>query len=91
MANLKASKKDIRRIKRRNEQNGQQRARLRTFHKKVYKLVEEGKLEEAEKIARVYERFLDRAGRTHLVHPRNAARKKSRLALLLNKAKKAAA
>ena len=81
MANIKSSKKDIRRIKKRNEQNVQKRSRLRTYYKKIQKLVAEGKLEEARKVFQTYSQFLDRAGRTHLIHPRQADRRKSRAAL----------
>lgn len=89
MANIKSSKKDIRRIKRRNEQNVQKRSRLRTFYKKIQALIAEGKQEEAQKAFVVYTRFLDRAGRTSLIHRRQANRRKSRVALLMNRAKKA--
>ncbi|MCB1307851.1 MAG: 30S ribosomal protein S20 [Leptospiraceae bacterium] len=86
MANLKSSKKDIRRTKKRRVQNSMQRARLRTYDKKVRALMAAGNLEDARTQFGIYSRFLDRAGRVHLIHPRQADRRKSRMALLLNKA-----
>lgn len=86
MANLKSSKKDIRRTIKRRERNSQQKARLRTYDKKVRKLVEEGNLDEARTVFQTYTSFLDRAGKTRLIHPGNADRKKSRIHLLIEKA-----
>lgn len=90
MANLQASKKDIRRIKRRRERNIPQRSRLRTLGKEVYNLVAEGELEKAQKVLSVYYRYLDRAGRKNLIPPGRAQRYKSRATILLNEARKVA-
>lgn len=87
MANIKSQKKDIRRIKKRNAANVQKRSRLRTYYKKIEALLAEGKTDEAQKIFVLYTRFLDRAGRTSLIHRRQADRRKSRIALMMNKAK----
>lgn len=86
MANLKSSIIEIRKIKKRTIQNAQKRARLRTYDKKVRNLVSEGNLEEAAKQFKVYASFLDRAGKTNLIHHRKADRKKSRIQKLINKA-----
>ena len=85
MANLKASKKDIRKSAKRRELNRYQRARLRTFDKKVRKLAEEGQQDEARKAFQEFTIYLDRAGRRNLIHPKQADRRKSRIALLLNR------
>ena len=87
MANIKSSKKDIRRIKTRHEQNVQKRSRLRTYYKKIVQALAEGKQEDAQKAFVLYTRYLDRAGRTNLIHRRQADRKKSRVALLMNRSK----
>lgn len=86
MANIKSSKKDIRRTRKRQERNAVQRSRLRTYDKKVRKLAEEGKLDEAREAFKAYTTFLDRAGKTNLIHHARASRKKSRIAAVLNKA-----
>ncbi len=85
MANLKASKKDIRRSKRRRLYNVPQISRMRTLYKKILRLAIEGNIEEARKVFSEYGRHLDRIGRKHIIHPSQAARRKSRVALLLNK------
>lgn len=85
MANIQSAKKDVRRTRKRNLQNSQHRARLRTFDKRIRSLVEEGKVEDAQKAFRDYTRFLDRAGKRNLIHWKQADRKKSRIALLINK------
>jgi small subunit ribosomal protein S20 len=85
VANIKSSKKDVRRIKRRNALNVQQRSRLRTYDKKIRRLVGEGNLTEARSQFSVYSGLLDRAGRRHLIHASQADRRKSRMAQLLNR------
>jgi len=87
VANINASKKDIRKSRRRKILNSQQKSRLRTFDKKVRSLVEDGNISEAEQVFKTYASFLDRAGKTNLIHHCTADRKKSRIAMLLNKAK----
>ncbi|MBE7440115.1 MAG: 30S ribosomal protein S20 [Spirochaetales bacterium] len=86
MANIKSAEKDIRRTARRNERNSSQRTRLRTFNKKVLSLVAAGKLDEARTAYQTMSSLLDRAGKTGLIHHRQADRKKSRLAKLIHKA-----
>lgn len=85
MANIRSSKKDIRRSLKRKDANTAQRSRLRNFDKKIRALVAAGKTEDAQKEFRVFTTYLDRAGRTNLIHHRQAARRKSRIALLLSK------
>jgi len=86
VANIKSSKKDSRRIERRRALNRPQKTRLRTLQKKILKLVAENKLDEARETFRSYTTYLDRAGKRNLIHHRQADRKKSRMALFLNKA-----
>lgn len=84
VANIKSSKKDIRRTERRRTLNAQQKARLRTFDKKVRNLVAEGKTDEAKEAFRLFSAIVDRAGKRNLIHHRQADRRKSRLAHLVN-------
>ena len=86
MANIQASKKDIRRSGKRRIWNSEKRARLRTFDKKIRALVKDNKLDEAKETLKQYSVYLDRAGQKHLIHPRQADRRKSRMQLLVNKA-----
>ncbi len=85
MANTKSAKKEMRKNARRRDLNSAQRARLRTFDKRVRKLVAEGKAEEASALFRVFSAYLDRAGKRNLIHHRQADRRKSRVAVLINK------
>ena len=84
MANIKSAKKEIRKSKKRREQNSNERSRLRTFDKKIRQLLSEKKLEEAGKEYKVFSSYLDRAGKKNLSHPKQADRRKSRMAHLLN-------
>ncbi len=91
MANIKSAKKEMRKAIKRRIQNSQQKSRLRTLDKKIRTLVAEGNLAEAKTVYTEYSSYLDRAGKTNLIHHKKADRKKSRLALFLNKAEKASA
>lgn len=85
MANTKQAKKEVRKSGKRRVQNSQQRARLRTLDKQIRELARDGKTEEARAAFRAYEALLDRAGKTHLIHPRQADRRKSRMAHVISK------
>lgn len=79
MANTKSAKKRIRQTEKRTEHNRQYRASARTYVKKARRLIEEGKLDEAEVAANQAYKTLDKAARKRVVHPGNAARRKGRL------------
>jgi len=85
MPNINSVKKDVRRSEKRRIQNSMQRARLRTYDKKVRSCLNEGKIEEARTYYIEFSRYLDRAGKRNLIHHRQADRRKSRIALLINK------
>ncbi|EQA64455.1 30S ribosomal protein S20 [Leptospira alexanderi] len=84
MANIKSSEKDIRRTKRRNAANSQNRSRLRTQAKKVLKAIKEKDPKAAMALFIEYTSLLDKAAKTNLIHSKNADRKKSRMAKRLN-------
>ncbi|EMY77888.1 ribosomal protein S20 [Leptospira weilii serovar Ranarum str. ICFT] len=84
MANIKSSEKDIRRTKRRNAANSQNRSRLRTQAKKVLKAIKEKDQKAATALFTEYTSLLDKAAKTNLIHSKNADRKKSRMAKRLN-------
>lgn len=79
MANTKSAKKRIRQTEKRTLQNRQYRASARTYVRKVRRLIEEDRLDEAEEVARQAYKTLDKAARRNVVHPKNAARRKGRL------------
>lgn len=73
MANLKSSKKDIRRISRRTERNGAARSQLKTLRKSAV-----GEASAEDKSA--YASALDKAVKGGVIHPNKANREKSKLA-----------
>ncbi len=87
MANLKSTKKDIRRSERRREKNSQQRSAIRTFAKNVLKSVKAGKKDEAKAMLNTFSSLIDKAAKKKILHKKNADRHKSRLALKVNSIK----
>ena len=77
MPKIKSAKKAMRQAKVRTVLNRSQRSELRTALKRV-RAADTGPL--AAEAYAVASRLLDRAARTGLIHPNNAARHKSRLA-----------
>ncbi len=73
MANLKSSKKDIRRIARRTERNIALKSRLKTLRKKAL-----GDASDSDKTA--YASALDKAVKANVVHKNKANREKSKIA-----------
>lgn len=90
MANIQSAKKRIRQTVKRTERNRQYNAASRTYIRTTRSLIAEGKLDEAEAAARQAYKTLDKAARRHVIHPRNAARRKGRLMAALEAARKAA-
>ena len=88
MANTDSAKKRIRQTEKRTERNRRYRASARTYVKKVRRLIDETKLDEAEAAAQSAYQTLDKAARSNILHPRNAARRKGRLMAALAAARK---
>jgi small subunit ribosomal protein S20 len=86
LANIKSAKKRIRQTAKRTQRNRVYRSSARTYVKKTRQLIAEGKLDEAQESADLAYQTLDKAARRHVIHPRNAARRKSRLMASLAKA-----
>lgn len=87
MANIKSAKKRINTIERRNSENRYVRATLSTMTKKFRKMLEEGKVEEAEKYSRDVYAYIDSACSKGVIQKNAASRKVGRLASALYKAK----
>ena len=87
MANIKSAKKRIRQSEKRTVHNRKYISGARTHIKKLRQLVADGKIDEAEKEAQAAYSTLDKAARKHVVHPRNAARRKGRIMAMLNAAR----
>lgn len=87
MANIKSAKKRISTIQRRRDENKFVKATLATLIKKFRKLIEEGKVEEAEKYSKEVYSYIDSACSKGVIHKNTASRKVGRLAEALFKAK----
>jgi small subunit ribosomal protein S20 len=87
MANIKSAQKRISTIERRNQENRFVRATLSTKVKKFRKMLEEGKVAEAEKFSKEVYAYIDSACSKGVIHKNAASRKVGRLAAALYKAK----
>lgn len=87
MANIKSAKKRISTIDRRNAENKFVKATLSTYVKKFRKMLEEGKVAEAEAFSKEVYAYIDSACSKGVIHKNNASRKVGRLAAALYKAK----
>lgn len=84
MANLKASKIDIRKTRKRTEKNRQERSRLKTLAKKSISTAQEGS-EQAPAAAALFCSALDKAAKRNVIHKNKASRLKSKAAKRLAK------
>jgi small subunit ribosomal protein S20 len=78
MANIKSSKKDIRRIARRTERNRQVRSRLKTLQKQAAAASQSDDANAAGEAARAYVSALEKASKSNVVHPNKVSRAKVR-------------
>jgi small subunit ribosomal protein S20 len=85
VANIKSQIKRNRQNERRRERNKAVKSALRTSTKKVHAAVADGDAESATARQREAARALDKAASKGILHPRTAARKKSRLAKTANR------
>jgi small subunit ribosomal protein S20 len=82
MANLKSSKKDIKRSEKRRLKNQSAKSALKTFVKKVRVATTP---EDAQKAMVTAQSALDKATQNGVIHKNQAARRKSRAAKAANK------
>ena len=85
MANIKSAKKRISTIDRRNAENKYVKATMSTYIKKLRKLIEENKVEEAEKFSKEVYAYIDSACSKGVIHKNAASRKIGRLAAAMYK------
>jgi small subunit ribosomal protein S20 len=86
MANIKSQIKRNRQNGKRHERNKAVRTALKTSTKKVRQAVAAGDGDAARNLQRETAQAYDKAARRGIVHPRTAARRKSRLAKAANAA-----
>jgi len=89
VANTKSAKKRIRQNEKRRLRNRFFKGNARSFIKRARLAIQEGNLEEAEMWVRKAYKALDKAASKGVIHPNNAARRKSRLMSMLNRARSA--
>ena len=82
----KSAKKQMRVSERKRLRNQPIRSQCKTNITKAERLIFSGKLEEAQKAVVVAISSLDKAAEKGVIHPNNAARRKSRLMKKLNEA-----
>jgi small subunit ribosomal protein S20 len=87
LANIKSAAKRARQNLKRRERNNYYRATARTYIKRARKQIESQDLESAEATIQAAVKTLDKAAQKGIIHPNNAARRKSRLMKALNRAK----
>lgn len=84
---IQSAKKALRASKKKKVYNTRRKADYENEIKTIRKMVKDGKLKEAEKeLANAY-KAIDKAFKTKILKKNTAARKKSRLTILVNKAK----
>jgi len=91
LANIQSAKKRARQNIKLRDHNRYFKATARTYVKRARTLIEEGDLAQAEEAVVLATKALDKAAQKHIIHENNAARRKSRLQLALNRAKEQAA
>jgi small subunit ribosomal protein S20 len=80
MANLKSSKKDIKRSARKRETNQSVRTGLKTQVKKVRQAITDGDKSKVNESVEAAQKALDKAAQRGIIHRRQADRRKSRIA-----------
>jgi small subunit ribosomal protein S20 len=91
LANIKSAKKRARQAEKRRQHNRYYKVTARTYVTNARKLIEQGDFEAADSAIRDAVVALDKAAQKGIIHKNNAARRKSRLMHMFNKAKAAKA
>lgn len=84
MPRTKSGEKALRVSQRKRDQNKPVRSQVKTYVKKAERLISSNELESARDAVKRATAALDRAAQKGVIHPNNAARRKSRLMKKLN-------
>jgi small subunit ribosomal protein S20 len=87
LANTKSAQKQARTTQRKRLRNKSVRSQTKTMVKKAEELIFSGQVKQAEGEVVAAVSSLDKAAEKGIIHPNNAARRKSRLMKKLNQAK----
>ena len=85
MANLKSSKKDVKRAAVKTAVNKSVRTSLKTYVKRVRQAVEAGDKDQIQSALTLAYKNLDKAAQRGIIHKNQASRRKSRIASLVAK------
>lgn len=85
---IESARKQMRQNLKRRARNFPIRNEVKTLVKKQLSFIKDGKMDEAVKFMPIVYSVIDTACKKNLIHPNNAARKKSRLARALNELQK---
>lgn len=88
MANLKSSKKDLKRSEKRRVRNQSVKSALKTYVKKVRQAITAGEAATVQTSLVTAVKSLDKAAQRGVIHKNQAARRKSRIMKAANAAKK---
>jgi len=83
---IKSAKKQMQQSRKKRARNFPIRSELKTTYKKALDLIKEGNIEEAKKFLPFAYKIIDMAAKKNIIHDKNAAHKKSRIARALNDA-----
>ena len=83
----KSAKKALRQSAKRRIRNLQKKQKIKSLIKEVRTLVSQNKIKEAKSLLRQIYKTLGKAAKTGLIKKNTAARKKSRITILINKKK----
>lgn len=84
MPHTKSAKKALRKTAKRREHNREVKKALKLQLKKYAAALKTGTVEQAQVEYNLVAKKLDKAAKTRVIHPNNASRRKSRLAIRLN-------
>lgn len=89
MPNTPTAKAELRKSLKRRERNRSRRSAMRTWIKKTLQAVEDKNFPEAERSLQLATQLIDKNVKWKQMHPKTAARRKSGLALTVNRLKPA--
>ena len=81
---IKSAKKRMRQNIVRRARNFPVRSEMKSLVKKILTLIKDGKADDAVKLMPMAYAIVDKAAKKNIIHPKNAANKKSRIARALN-------
>ncbi len=82
---IRSAKKAMRQSAKRKNRNYETRSKVKTAIKNIFKILQTGKKDEAEKMLQKAYSQIDKALKKNIIHRNTAARKKSRLAKAISK------